>query len=110
MIDSKFLNRQALLNVLAASIGFALVSYLVSKFLILESSLRIGASGVTFLIAALFVFVASLIYLILAWLMFYRYREELSTQNTKLVRLLHYENIKLKIVFHKRNLWLTILL
>ena len=107
MVDSKFLNRQALFNVLVAAIGFALVSYLVSKFLVLAPSLRIGASGTTLLIAALFVFVASLIYLILAWLMFYRYREELSTQDTKLVRLLHYENLKLKIVFHKRSLWLT---
>lgn len=106
---SKFLKHQALVNGVVAFASICLLIYLGLKFGELSSQQRSAGTGIIMLIAILVFFVASLIYLMLMILMMFRYREDLTNLNTKLVRRLYYENkkINLKIVLHNKGLWLT---
>ena len=107
MISSKFLHKQAFLNGFLCLIGLALVVYLIFQFKSLTPNLRISGTGATIIVVIFVCIVISLIYLLLALLMLFRFRDDLSLINTKLIRRLHYENsnINLAIVLHKNGLW-----
>jgi hypothetical protein len=108
MISSKFLHKQAFFNGFLCLIGLALVVYLIFQFKSLTPDLRSGGTGTTIIVVIFACIAISLIYLFLALLMLFRFRGDLSSVNTKLIRRLHYENssINLAIVFYKNGLWL----
>jgi membrane protein YdbS with pleckstrin-like domain len=90
-------------------LGVALAAYVFSWFNALSPNLRSSGTGITIILVVIFLISCSIVHSIVGVLMAYRYRENLLSDDVKILHKLHFEerNVILKVVIYKHGLWLT---
>lgn len=110
MNTKRNIQRHALFNFVAAVAGFLLCAYVLDKWITLPAVMKSGAAGWTLLVVAITIGLVAAVYLLLAWLLRFRYKPNISQQHSIRLRVLHYseqQTDNLVVLWHEAGLWVT---